>query len=1073
MKQILISLACCLSTIISFAQGQTNDALYIYRNDGKFNAFYYSEIDSITTSKLDESGNEYDEYKSQIVWTQDSVYWIPLEAIDSVSLCKQENKLASGVLRIDELLPYITDVDSMSFKLSASTPSGLIPKIGDILLYESFNDERFPLGFAGRVSSINNLTILCDSVNFEDIYDKYVCFGDYAAIEEVDEKGTVRKKLSPRRIEGNVSAGIDISGTASSAGFYATLKGSLTFNLRIIYKFEKEKPAYFQLSLSPKAKMMIESGVKGKFKHDFLTEAFNIGIPIPDTPFLLGLKGGPSISMALEASVTAKTEGKISSDMGLVYENGRISPFFKNTSHGFSAPDISGNINGSLFAGLHIDFGIYSYGGIISAVIEKEAGAEFVMNMSDDLVDLISKTDNELNTTKYDALHNVKIDFNLKGSLGGKAELKLGKLVKLSSKLTIGTFNMNLNTWKLLPCFTTPQIDMVTQSKATVSVVPEDKLLPPGVDIGLGIWDKSQYMDFHACIETYRVFNEWPLERFQTTFEGLEAGHEYEVFPLVWWKGIDMKATPSTPFMTKFPTPAKVKNFEVNNASFTRDGFEYKDKTYYYDFAATTTVELEDSEGIEDWGYVYKDPDGEKVHISVKDLGTNADSRYDYYRTIPKSTVTLYGYAKYGDDRYAYEEPKTYDLIYTFHPTAYVGNVITDSLTSTSAQFEYGFDDVPRTAKCFTAIQSARDNEPIVQDVSYAEKDTIRFSDLFPGTAYEYWAYVEYAGMTYISDKKSFTTLTPKANVEKADDDKVTMSSAKIGYGFANVPENAKCYVGISAKVQTIAGDGEEINKSYSQTFPVENTTGATYEFNGLYPSTTYTYYAYIEYEGETWYSGDEKFITKAPPTPFATTGDCSKVTTNSATVTCFFENVPEGGVCGVEYTWSNGSKKQVISNADGPQTITISGLESGTTYSYSAYVEAYGLTYYGEEKSFNTKNEIPNITGVWNCKEFQNGTRTGEATFELKADGAASSTTISGSGGYSRNSTGHWSINDEGHVTIQFSWQGFSGGGWKSYGGTINSFVNPTQIEGTANDTYVGNMGGGGQQFYQFVMTR
>ena len=199
-----------------------------------------------------------------------------------------------------------------------------------------------------------------------------------------------------------------------------------------------------------------------------------------------------------------------------------------------------------------------------------------------------------------------------------------------------------------------------------------------------------------------------------------------------------MKASPSTTFMTSTPTPAEITDFKVDNASFIRKGFEYKDKTYYYDFAATTTVELENNDDVVDWGYVYIDPYGEADTISVAGLGSNPakDSRYHYYRSTPNATATLYGYSKYADGTFVFDEPKDYDLVYTFHPTAYVGNVITDSLTSTSAQFEYGFDDIPRTGKCFTAVQSARDDEPIVKEVSYAEKDTVKFADLFPGTTY-------------------------------------------------------------------------------------------------------------------------------------------------------------------------------------------------------------------------------------------------------------------------------------------------------------------------------------------------
>ena len=760
-----------------------------------------------------------------------------------------------------------------------------------------------------------------------------------------------------------------------------------------------------------------------------------------------------------------------------VYRDANNKITHKSIESTFNAdtPKVQASIDGEICGGCGIKIGL---GGIKRSITSIGADIKLMLVLSGNAHFEFSPIE-IYDTYIYDAFKDSKV------SLGVRAEIKpFATFLTFSTEDLFGdskkeetkdplTLSVEYNFWELylFPDFT----DFVSQANGThlnLQIDANRLLIWPSARVGIGIFD-----DMDRLVgESFYDYN-WGTTQLHLSDDfNLHQGYAYDCYPLVqvqWGNSYlgKIKASPMTHVVLGSALPAKISNFEQINATFIRDGFKFKDKTYYYDFAATTTVELESNEGVDDWGYVYKDVDGDTVHISVKDIG-GTDSRYNYYRTIPKSTATLYGYAKYGN-KYVYDEPKDYPLEYTFHPTAYVGNVITDSLTSTSAQFEYGFDDIPRTGKCFTAVQSPRDNEPIVKEVSYAEKDTVLFADLHPGATYEYWAYVEYAGVTYTSDKKSLTTQTPTAHIEQADEDKVTMTSAEIAYRFSNVPDDAKCYLSIEGEAVEVGSLGEEYIYYDSKTLPVSNTEKGSYKITELHPGTTYACYAYIEYDEDTWYSNIEMFTTKAPPTPVATTGDCSKVTTNSATVSCSFENVPEGGVCGIEYTWSNGSKKQVISNADGPQTITISGLESGTTYSYCAYIEAYGLTYYGEEKSFNTKNEIPNITGVWNCKEFQNGTQTGEATFELKADGAASSTTISGSGGYSRNSTGHWSINDEGHVTIQFSWQGFSGGGWKSYGGTINSFVNPTQIEGTANDTYVGNMGGGGQQFYQFVMTR
>lgn len=203
-----------------------------------------------------------------------------------------------------------------------------------------------------------------------------------------------------------------------------------------------------------------------------------------------------------------------------------------------------------------------------------------------------------------------------------------------------------------------------------------------------------------------------------------------------------------------------------------------------------------------------------------------------------------------------------------------------------------------------------------------------------------------------------------------------------------------------------------------------------------------------------------------------ATTGDCSNVTTNSATVSCTYENVPEGAVCGVEYTWNEGSLKQTANSADGTQSITLSGLKSGTTYTYRAYIDDDGQMYYGEDKTFTTKYEIPDISGTWNCKEYQDGAQTGEVTLQLNANGTVTRSGISGSasGG---NDPGRWSINADGKVYIYFEYVTYSGASEKSYSGTINSFVNPSQIEGISTYRYTGNMGGGSVKQYDFVMTR
>ena len=64
---------------------QEQDALSIYRNDGGFNAFFFRDIQRIDYSKVDTLGVEQADYVVQEVYALDSVFRIPLSAIDSVA----------------------------------------------------------------------------------------------------------------------------------------------------------------------------------------------------------------------------------------------------------------------------------------------------------------------------------------------------------------------------------------------------------------------------------------------------------------------------------------------------------------------------------------------------------------------------------------------------------------------------------------------------------------------------------------------------------------------------------------------------------------------------------------------------------------------------------------------------------------------------------------------------------------------------------------------------------------------------------------------------------------------------
>ena len=125
------------------------EAFYIYRNDGKINGFLRGEIDSIAYSNYDLDSLLHDDVVTQVIFTEDSTYRIPLEAIDSVSFVTPKTEYKPGVIDLSEnLMPYIMSCDSMTITFSGSTPSDLLPRVGDKLMTLDMN-EIFPAGFAG------------------------------------------------------------------------------------------------------------------------------------------------------------------------------------------------------------------------------------------------------------------------------------------------------------------------------------------------------------------------------------------------------------------------------------------------------------------------------------------------------------------------------------------------------------------------------------------------------------------------------------------------------------------------------------------------------------------------------------------------------------------------------------------------------------------------------------------------------------------------------------------------------------------------------------------------------------
>lgn len=141
----------CLSFGINLYSQQ---AFYVYKNDGGINAFFTDEVDSIIYSHLDADSIFHSDYVVQEIYTNDSIYRIPLEVIDSVGYVTPETKYQSNVIVLEGAIrDYIVGSDSLSIFFRTDTPRSILPRMGDKLVTTEVSDVFFS-GFAGQVVEV-------------------------------------------------------------------------------------------------------------------------------------------------------------------------------------------------------------------------------------------------------------------------------------------------------------------------------------------------------------------------------------------------------------------------------------------------------------------------------------------------------------------------------------------------------------------------------------------------------------------------------------------------------------------------------------------------------------------------------------------------------------------------------------------------------------------------------------------------------------------------------------------------------------------------------------------------------
>ena len=679
-----INLIILLVAITLSGTAQTiGDAFYIYRNDGQFNAFFRDEIQNIEYSYEDVDGNHYDEIVTQVINTNDSIYKIPLAAIDSVVFVQPKTIYKEDVIRLDDdLYNYVIDVDGMELTLSSQTPASIIPTIGDKVAAVELT-EKFPYGFLGRVTSVNissnGINIICTPIDLDEAVSSFALTIDLQTSDsEMSKLRSYRRATHEYSFDlGEHHATFDLSGVISKKDIL-TFSGKASVGVtihpsvvvRTIYNVNTQMGMYVRAVITGKTSSSVKLDIAGEatkelWKKKLLSPPKDIPLPFGFTFYPeLGVKAEVAGELAL--GMTVKADG--GQNVEVVYCP--LCPWLNSVTFrpepGTSSVDwnyVAARGGAKVCAYLEFCIG---YGSHKLAKV----GGEFELGVKGEYesvldLDLLRRADKE--TTFYEnAIEQDKIDVN--GYFGAyfvAALLEDADIerLKFSKGKDWEIPHTKIFQGRTFPLFegTALQRTGTTGAMATTTI-GGDCLLPQTV--GFALYDSNkQRIDSYLRPQTYwnRLASDQSLEY---SFTGLNEPQTYTVYPIVNWLGFDILAKPTAELKMEFPV--SITEFSQIGSTYKKGGFTNNGKTYSYKYDCAVTVEMSDNKGISDWGYAYLDPDGKETLISLKEFGFSyTDNRYAYYRNEAKSTCTLYGYVKYeGADNPVYDEPHVFPLEY-------------------------------------------------------------------------------------------------------------------------------------------------------------------------------------------------------------------------------------------------------------------------------------------------------------------------------------------------------------------------------------------------------------------------
>lgn len=844
----LLALVCVTS--VSYSQ----DATYIYRNDGQFHAFFNNDVDSILYSNIDTLGIHHDDFVVQEIYALDSIYRIPLTAIDSISFHAPAPILQPDVrIMNSEWASFVISIDNNIITFGRDLPNTLMPNVGDVLVTE-FPNIDFPSQFSGRVEKIqkssSGIECTCAEVELTDIYKRLVLVGKASTQSESSSRSFGRRDapelsytitIDREKIKKKFEINID------EVSLYLDFDPKIVeLQYSVLVEDNKETVNWIRATQITTTTVGFDitwgnrkvNELREKIKKEL--EKRRIRIPIPVftginafvevRPFV---EPRAEVSLGLKWSFTSKTIDDVYKDA-----NDRLKYTSIENSFKPELPQIQANLSGEVFGGIgtRIGLGVGALNWNVTtigvdiktgAVISGDAHFEFSPFGGYD-------------TFTYDAFKDTKV------ALGWRIEI-----IPYLTLLTFSTedlwddtqheenrdplkikFGNGLWEWYLFPDFD-EWVSQISGETVNLQIDASRSLLWPAARVGIEIFDELD----RVVGEHFEEYNWGTSQKHLSDNFTLHKGYAYDCYPIIQLKWGEnylgkIKASPSKRIVIDAPVV-------ITGGHTSESATSAVIKLTFGSMPSGATCGYTLNGTFHSLGYLNRS-------VDVTLTGLSPDTEYEY-------------------NAYAFVEGVPYpgvpNKFKTLGPLPTTGQHYDETLYGATIVLKY--ENVPDGAECGYCLDkeaegtSASISQNVVLGTIKGEK-IVKLTNLEPDTRYYYQAYIKYEGKTYwnpsADDEKEFTTLSPIATT---GDLVSTTTSAVVKVTFENVPDDAECGVSYYCNDETFQMEDKRLGI-------VEGEKSVLLE--ELLPGKEYHYTAYIKYKDKPYEGVEKTFKTKSVP---------------------------------------------------------------------------------------------------------------------------------------------------------------------------------------------------------------